>query len=221
MKVKKDPTMRREAFIKAATELFVEKGYDAVSIRAVLDAVGDKTASPSVFYYYFPSKEALYRTCVRTVAKSYLSGLREGFSSDCKSLEERLVLLVSRMETSMREDRQLLLTGKSVPNRLFILDMREQVTSEAAEMWSDYFYRTGLYSGSEAQILAQFLSGGIGEIVYRYMLETDRSEEEAYTVMDAVVGFVPTVIGFSDEERRRLFRAWRKHREEERDGCTD
>ena len=65
--------------------------YDAVSIRAVLDAVGDKTASPSVFYYYFPSKEALYRTCVRTVAKSYLSGLREGFSSDCKSLEKRLV----------------------------------------------------------------------------------------------------------------------------------
>ena len=47
MKVKKDPKMRREAFIKAATELFVEKGYDAVSIRAVLDAVGDKTASPT------------------------------------------------------------------------------------------------------------------------------------------------------------------------------
>ncbi|MSS59135.1 TetR/AcrR family transcriptional regulator [Erysipelotrichaceae bacterium Oil+RF-744-GAM-WT-6] len=56
--------MRKEEFIHAAEQLFLEKGYEHVSIRNVLDAVGNKTASPSVFYYYFSSRDVLYHACI-------------------------------------------------------------------------------------------------------------------------------------------------------------
>lgn len=221
MKVMNYPEIRREAFIKAAAELFMKKGYELVSIRDVLDAVGDKTASPSVFYYYFPSKVALYQSCVQAVAQSYLSELQVGFYSDGKSLEEQLFILASKMENSLRKNWNLLHTGSSVPNRLFVLDMREQVTTAVSGMWSAFFDKTGLCSSAEAQPLARFLSGGIGELVYQYMLGHDRSEEAVSAVMDAIVRLVLGVSGFSDKEKKTLFDLWQKHRKEKVDGCVD
>lgn len=59
MRRKKDPEIRREVFIRAAQALFLSRGYESVSVRDVLDAVGERSASPSVFYYYFWRVESL------------------------------------------------------------------------------------------------------------------------------------------------------------------
>jgi AcrR family transcriptional regulator len=48
--------VRRDAFIEAAQRLIVTKGYDALSVQDLLDAVG---ASKGAFYHYFDSKQAL------------------------------------------------------------------------------------------------------------------------------------------------------------------
>ena len=58
---RQDPTIRRSELIDAASRLFLSKGYAATSVRDILDEVGNRTASPSVFYYYFTS------TAVRAV----------------------------------------------------------------------------------------------------------------------------------------------------------
>lgn len=58
---RQDPTIRRGELIDAASRLFLSKGYAATSVRDILDEVGNRTASPSVFYYYFKSKEEIYQ----------------------------------------------------------------------------------------------------------------------------------------------------------------
>src|SRR5579872_4074269 len=45
-------TVRREAFVDVAQHLIQTRGYEAMSIQDVLDAVG---ASRGAFYYYFDS----------------------------------------------------------------------------------------------------------------------------------------------------------------------
>ena len=49
-RTRRNPESRRSELIDAATKLFFSRGYTATSIRDILDAVDDRTASHSVFY---------------------------------------------------------------------------------------------------------------------------------------------------------------------------
>lgn len=60
----KPPEIRKKELIDTAAELFAEKGYEAVSIRDILEKVH---GAPGMFYYYFKSKQD-----TRTVSPSFL-----------------------------------------------------------------------------------------------------------------------------------------------------
>ncbi len=151
MRSRAESARRQEAFLQAGTELFMEKGYEDVSVRDVLNAVGDKTVSPSVFYYYYSSKDALYKACVNTVAQDYLSSVESCLSAAGKNTEEKVLALIAAIEGYMLNERNLILTGESVPNRLFILDMREQVTEQIISMWTEMMLPEGAAS-SDAEL---------------------------------------------------------------------
>lgn len=74
---RQDPTIRRSELIDAASRLFLSKGYAATSVRNILDEVGNRTASPSVFYYYFKSKEEIYQAVLRQHSERYLQAIDE------------------------------------------------------------------------------------------------------------------------------------------------
>jgi len=214
MRPKKDPGIRRDAFISASTELFIEKGYEAVSIRDVLDAVADKTASPSVFYYYFSSKDELYRSCVQAVAQAYLCSMQACFSIEGKSTAEWMIALVQGMETYLLNDRNLIVTGKSTANRLFVLDMRQQVTSQIAAMWAQVFASSFGMTARKAEETALFLAGGISELITAYMLGGDRSKEAVSSLSSSIVRMAVSVIGFPAEQQEELLAALQAYQNE-------
>ncbi len=202
MRTKKDSGIRQEAFICAATELFMEKGYEAVSVRDVLDAVADKTASPSVFYYYFSSKDELYHACVETVAENYLSALQAAFYTDGKSMEEWMLALVISLEDYLMSERNLIMTGSSTPNRLFILDMREHVTKQVIQLWAVSL--SEFFPSSKAHRLSQFLAGGIGEMLFTFLLSNQCSNKTMYSFAEDIVCFAINTLGFSAEQKTHL-----------------
>ena len=204
MRTKKDPGIRQEVFINAATELFMENGYESVSIREVLDAVADKTASPSVFYYYFSSKDELYRACVETVAKSYLSSMAEAFSAEGTTTEEWMLTLVSGLEEYLMNERNLIIAGESSPNRMFILDMREQVTIQIAGVWADSLQASFGFSAEEAESLAQFLAGGVGEIMFQFMQDGRHDQAAIYDFTETIARFVMNAAGLPAHQKKRL-----------------
>ena len=53
----KKPEIRRQELIDIASRLFMEKGYEGVSVRDILDEV---QGAPGMFYYYFKSKQEIY-----------------------------------------------------------------------------------------------------------------------------------------------------------------
>jgi len=54
----------RQQLVAAAIELFGERGYEATSIEAVLDAAG---VSRGALYHHLPSKEALFEAAMQAV----------------------------------------------------------------------------------------------------------------------------------------------------------
>ena len=57
-KSSKKPEVRRQELIDVASALFAEKGYEAVSVRDILNVVD---GAPGMFYYYFKSKTIFYK----------------------------------------------------------------------------------------------------------------------------------------------------------------
>ena len=64
--------------VAVASRLFQEKGYEAVSVRDILDAVH---GAPGMFYYYFKSKQDIYLATI----EQYLS---ERIDRRCQVLED-------------------------------------------------------------------------------------------------------------------------------------
>lgn len=63
MRVTKKPDVRKKELIELAKKLFLEKGYEKVSVREIIDKT-DSAGSPGLFYYYFKSKKEIYESVI-------------------------------------------------------------------------------------------------------------------------------------------------------------
>jgi AcrR family transcriptional regulator len=63
---------KKKAILTAATDLFIERGYDGVSVDAIIKKVG---GSKSNIYNYFGSKEGLFCAIVEDLSQHILSPL--------------------------------------------------------------------------------------------------------------------------------------------------
>ncbi len=66
-RVSKPPEIRKQELIDAALALFMEKGYESVSVRDILKVVN---GHPGMFYYYFESKQEIYNEAMRQMGKT-------------------------------------------------------------------------------------------------------------------------------------------------------
>jgi AcrR family transcriptional regulator len=72
-RVVKHPELRRSEFLDCAQALFLERGYDKVSLNEVIIAAG---VSKGAFYHYFASKEALLEALATRFAEASLVRIR-------------------------------------------------------------------------------------------------------------------------------------------------
>lgn len=77
----KKPEIRRQELIDIAAALFAEKGYEAVSVRDILEVVN---GAPGMFYYYFKSKQEIYMVAM----EQYITRRLE---RKCKIMEDEEV----------------------------------------------------------------------------------------------------------------------------------
>jgi AcrR family transcriptional regulator len=80
-------TPRREEILDVAAELFAERGYDAVSLVDIAQAVG---LSKPTLYHYFDRKEAILGTIIVSTIRSLNEFVRAAIAG-IESPEDRLV----------------------------------------------------------------------------------------------------------------------------------
>ena len=64
-----DSTPRRDLILQTAAQLFAEKSFHAVGMRAIADAVGVRSSS---LYYHFPSKMDILHAIARDATKAFV-----------------------------------------------------------------------------------------------------------------------------------------------------
>lgn len=68
-----------EAILAAAQALFLEKGFDGVSVDAIAEAAG---VAKATVYARFPDKETLLKTAITEKCASFLGAAQDGIASD-------------------------------------------------------------------------------------------------------------------------------------------
>lgn len=76
----------RQRVLDAAEDLFMQRGYNAIALRDIADALGIKQAS---LYYHFPGgKEELYVAVAERVFANHYAGVQDALKGE--TLEEQL-----------------------------------------------------------------------------------------------------------------------------------
>src|SRR5689334_9031723 len=86
-RVVKTKDVRRAEVLDQALALFLERGYDNVSLNDLLAAGGTPKGA---FYHYFPSKEALISALAQRSAAEAFEVLRPAFDEPGRNALERL-----------------------------------------------------------------------------------------------------------------------------------
>jgi AcrR family transcriptional regulator len=77
--------LRREAILRAATELFDRKGYVDTSLDDVAQAVGIKREA---LYYYYRSRAEILLAIIGPQAQALIDGMKEVVAADAPALEQ-------------------------------------------------------------------------------------------------------------------------------------
>jgi AcrR family transcriptional regulator len=85
-------TVRRDAFVDAATRRIQSHGYERMSIQDLLDDVG---ASRGAFYHYFDSKQALLEAVIERMGDAAIAGMHGPLDDPSLTAPEKFDLVFS------------------------------------------------------------------------------------------------------------------------------
>ena len=95
----KKPEVRRQELIDVASALFAEKGYEAVSVRDILNVVD---GAPGMFYYYFKSKQDIYLAAMEQYITKRLERKCKIIEDATISFDEKLPVFRSMVEEDIQ-----------------------------------------------------------------------------------------------------------------------
>ncbi len=145
---------RRDEIVRAATALFLEKGYAATSMSALAQACGMQKAS---LYHHFPSKEALFVACVNDgydVAVRELEQIRDDRTLDDEARLRRAFDALYRITVEST-------VGRMSP---LIAETSRQIPSVARAFHDGFITR-------QHEILSDMIDAGVASGAFR---EVDR-----------------------------------------------
>lgn len=90
---------KRDEIILTAMKLFFENGYEATSVRMIMNQVGGEIG---MFYHYFKSKEELFDKVVERFFKDYRERF-EALIQTCNTPEEFVDAFIPMYSESMRQ----------------------------------------------------------------------------------------------------------------------
>lgn len=101
-RIVKHPDIRRRELLDRAATLFVQRGYENVSLN---DLIADAGVSKGAFYHWFSSKEALISALADQIARDGFVGIEEALNRcDGNALERLNVVLQAGFDLKVKAD---------------------------------------------------------------------------------------------------------------------
>lgn len=173
---KQDPAIRKGEFIDAATSIFMTRGYEDTSVRDILKALGGESVlSPSVFYYYFKSKEELHEACLDTYVDRYADEIIDFLNDDTLDYSERMQHIILRVNEAIHDFTAMQSTCENDHHNFFHYVFYEKFFGKFIPQLSQ-FISDGLESGklpmtelakeADAQTIASLICNGIPTLLH-------------------------------------------------------
>ncbi|MGI5172745.1 TetR/AcrR family transcriptional regulator [Treponema sp. OMZ 840] len=209
MSEKKDAgKIRQNQLIDAAASLFFSKGYINTSVRDILDTANDRTSSPSVFYYYFKSKEEIYRAVLRRYTERYIQAVQDTIDAHKNDAHTLMAQATSLFLKTVKEDVHGKEAASSPDNLLYALKLKEELTQKFVEVW-EIFIRSLSWYKADAETVhktAVFIAGGIGEMMYDFGYVHEKKDGNARKLMDSMIDFCARVLNAPAAEKEKYRR---------------
>jgi AcrR family transcriptional regulator len=189
---RKDPEIKRNEFISVAKRLFFTQGYDNTSMQDILKAVGgDSPMSPSVFYYYFQSKEELLEATINDYMNDYTCDLIKVIETENISYPEKmkqsLFIIKKAVDDFTRVDTYFNAANTRSQYFNWIVDMNvlkaienpiEKMIENALE--SGIIEKTPLFEKTGTKIIVQMLLNAIVPIFHQGREADGQHHSEKY-----------------------------------------
>ena len=85
----------KERILSIATEVFFKNGYEATSVKMILNEAGIVTGS---FYHFFPSKEALFEAVIEQFLQNYTERVCLILKDETLTIEEQFRLFMQELK---------------------------------------------------------------------------------------------------------------------------
>jgi len=122
-----NPAARKDEFLKAAGELFNEKGFEATSVEDIVQRVG---VAKGLFYYYFESKDTLLETQIDAFLSASRESIVEVSNRDALSAMEKIEALFEASGAIRAHSKSLIAYFHKPQNRYLHLDLERRMLEE-------------------------------------------------------------------------------------------
>lgn len=128
--VAKDVDTRRAEIVMASRELFEEKGLSATSVTDITSRVG---VTRSLFYHYFPNKDAVVSAVLDMYTDEFVEALNYWNANRCAGdIEQALSSLVHLVRTALFEKNDFRRALASKENAALYIELVGRVADHAA-----------------------------------------------------------------------------------------
>lgn len=99
VRVSKPPEIRKQELVDIALALFMERGYEKVSVRDILKEVN---GAPGMFYHYFESKQEIYNEAMKQMVNREVKKREQILTNKSLPIIERFRNVIDVIENGIR-----------------------------------------------------------------------------------------------------------------------
>lgn len=191
-KTRQKKDAKRTAMMQAAVQVFAEKGYHSATVRDVVKAAD---VAIGTFYFYFPDKETLFTYLYEETADFLVQTLQQSVNAQRNLPNKIMAGVQSYINIALYEPAvvNLLLVGGigAVPS---LNAKRVQFRQRLTQVWKrplDEAIDAGELVVQDTQFSAEFIAGGVDEIVLNLLTQTNPDSTHAVqTLSNMILGLV-------------------------------
>jgi AcrR family transcriptional regulator len=198
-KTRQKKDAKRTAMMQAAVRTFAENGYQAATVRDIVDDAG---VSVGTFYFYFPDKETLFVHLYEETAEFLLQTLQQAINSRASFPQQVKAALQSYVSIAIYEPAavQLMLVAGvgAVPS---LDDKRLKFRESMVSLWERPLKNAQdkhMLVDQNVHLTAVALAGAIDDAILSLLSRSER-EEEAPVFTRELNRFVVRAAGYLGE----------------------
>ncbi|SHK56567.1 TetR/AcrR family transcriptional regulator [Thermocrinis minervae] len=169
----------KEKIFQSAKKLFMERGYFNTSVEEIVKEAG---ISKGGFYFYFKSKEHMFKELLQANVQKLFKKLEEYRRTDLP-LEEKLKEILKTMLESLYEDKEVgfifffQLVGSSEEFRKLYFEKSKYIRSLFQRLIEEEAQKGSICKGVDPEVIASLLLGLIRVVYLDLLLRQDLTLE--------------------------------------------